>query len=31
LMKRLLPRGLYASLIRKRTRRMRGFAGAPQA
>lgn len=31
LMKRLLPRGLYASLIRKSTRRMRGFAGTPPA
>ncbi|MFY0523077.1 SDR family oxidoreductase [Archangium gephyra] len=31
LMKRILPRGVYASMIRKRTRRMRGDGGAQPA
>lgn len=31
LMKRLLPRGLYSSLMRKRTRRMRGHSGTQRA
>lgn len=31
LMKRLLPRNIYASVMRKSTRRMRGYGGAQQA